>query len=357
MPREDVAAFRARLAQVAQRLYALDTDPQLTVLRGGGLRGRSAELAATVAPMADGLWGRFLALKERADRLDDDGPVEAADAGEVEALLADLATVDAVAGQLAEAWRRLLPWLDRAATTLATASAEADRLGLDPDEPPLAGARRELAELQEDVAADPLDADGTTAHEAITRAVAWVEERSEGRQALPAALDRAAATLDRLRARIVEGREALAAVRGRVADGSAAGLLEPLAPAVVDGDERSLGPWLERLRDEALEGDVDAVVAGLARWQVVADGALANAEAVVAANRAPIEHRDRLRGLLDAYEAKAGASRLAEHPEIAELVRAARAALLARPADLVAGEAAVRALGAALTTTKPAARP
>jgi len=38
-------------------------------------------------------------------------------------------------------------------------------------------------------------------------------------------------------------------------------------------------------------------------------------------------------------------------------VRAARAALLARPADLVAGEAAVQALGAALTTTKPAARP
>lgn len=349
MSREDVAAFRARLAQVAERLYALDTDPQLTVLRSGTLQGRSAALAATVAPKVDGLWGRYLAVKERADQLADDGIVDGGDEAEVAALLSDLAAIDGVAGQLAEAWRRLLPWVDQAAGTLAATAASAAQLRIDPDETVLALARREVAALQEEVAADPLSADGTDAHRAVTAAVAWVEERSRGRQGLPAALDRAAATLVRLGSSIAEGREALEAARARVVVDESSGLLEPLSPAVVDGDERSLGPWLERLRNEAMEGDADAVVSGLGRWQVVAEGALANAEAVVAANRAPVQQRDRLRGLLDAYEAKAGAAHRAEHPEVAELVRAARAALFARPADLAAGEAAVRALGAALS--------
>ena len=353
MGREDVAAFRASLAQVAERLYALDTDPQLTVLRSGTLQGRSAALAATVAPKVDGLWGRYLAVKERSDQLADDGMVDPRDAAEVASLLADLSAIDAVAGQLAEAWRRLLPWVDQAAGTRAATAASAAQLRIDPDETVLALARREVAALQEDVASDPLSADGNAAHEAVTAAVAWVEERSRGRQGLPAALDRAAATLARLRSAIGEGREALEAARARVVVAEGAGLLEPLSPAVVDGDERSLGPWLERLRDEAVEGDADAVVSGLGRWQVVADGALANAEAVVVANRGPVEQRDRLRGLLDAYEAKAGAAQRAEHPEVADLVRAARAALFARPADLAAGEAAVRALGAALSTTRP----
>ncbi|HVF33037.1 MAG TPA: hypothetical protein VM933_08370 [Acidimicrobiales bacterium] len=357
MASDDVAAFKDRLARVAERLYAVDTEPQFTVLRAGGtLRGRSAELAATVTPTIDGLWGRYLALKERADARSDGAPVDGADVDALVTLEADLEAVDAVASQLSEAWRRLLPWVDQASTALADAMAAAARLRLDPDEPVLSLARRELADLQDDVAADPLAADGRAAHDAVTRAGAWVQERAASRQALPDALAHAEQTVARLRSLVAEGREALEAARVRVLDH--AGLLEPLAPTVADGDARSLGPWLDRLRNEAVEGDAEAAAAGVARWQVVADGAVRNAEAVVSANRAPIERRDRLRGLLDAYEAKAGAARLAEVPEIAELVRAARAALLARPADVDAGEAAVTALGAALTSAaRPATRP
>ena len=348
-----MAELRARLARVAEQLFGLDTDPQLSLLRGGGLRGRSAAVAADVAPLIDTLWQRYSPVKERADALADHGRVDASLEAEVASLEADLARVLAAGAELAEAWRRMLPWVDAAASSLAAALVEAARLRVE-DEPLLVAAGRSLEALQDDVASDPLSADATSASAAVEQAVERVRALSERYRALPGSLDEAAVLLVRVRELVREGRERLDAARLRVVDTS--GLLEPLDPSVVDGGERSLGPWLQRLRDEAVEGDVAAAAEGLQRWRVVADGVLRNAEAIVAANRAPVERRDQLRGLLDAYEAKAAAGRLAERPEIVALQRDARAALHARPADVDAGERAVVALGRAIASAS-AVRP
>ena len=353
-----MAELRDRLAGVAEQLYSLDTDPQLSFVRSGSLRGRSASVVADVAPLIDRLWSAYPSVKERVDALSDDAPSDdpagfRAVAGEVASLAADLERVLAVAGTLAEAWRRLLPWVDAAAASLAKARAEAARLRVD-DDPALVEAVASLEDLQEQLAADPLAADATEASAAIGRAIERVRELSDAHRGLPEALDVAAAVLAQARSRVDEGREGLVAARAKVA--APEGLLEPLDPAVIDGGDRSLGPWLARLQAEAVEGDWQAVVAGLAQWRVVADGVLQQATQVAAANRAPVERRDALRGLLDAYEAKSAAARVAERADIVTLQREARAALHARPADLDAGERAVLALGRALGADA-AARP
>lgn len=352
-----VEELRQRVSLVAEHLYALDTDPQLSLLRGGGLRGRSAVVAGSVAPLIDGLWQRYPAVKEQVDGLDRAAVPDAGLTSAVASLEADLATVLAAGAQLSDAWRRLVPRMDQAASAMADAEAGATRLGMDAaDEPLLVEARRALAALQEEVAADPLSADpaATAAGTAVERAVAQVRELSERQRGLPDALAAARSTLERVRTLVAEGRERLEAARLRVVDTS--GLLEPVDPSVVDGDARSIGPWLERLRTEAAEGDWRAAWHGLERWRVVAEGVLGNAEAVVAANGAPVERRNQLRGLLDAYQAKAGAGGLAERPEIVALLREAKAALLTAPADLDAGEQAVMALGRAITSAQ-AVRP
>ena len=80
----------------------------------------------------------------------------------------------------------------------------------------------------------------------------------------------------------------------------------------------------------------------------MADGWLANARQVAAANRRPLDRRNELRGLLDAYHAKAVDSGRAEEVELAEMHRDAHDALWSAPCDLAAAEVAVRQYVAAV---------
>ena len=87
-------------------------------------------------------------------------------------------------------------------------------------------------------------------------------------------------------------------------------------------------------RDLADDGSWLAAGEGLDRWEEVAGGWVANARAVLAANRAPLDRRAELRGLLDAYAAKAAAIGRAEDPALADLHDAAHDALHTAPCDL-----------------------
>lgn len=346
VPTPEVETLRARVEQVAGHLYALDTDPQLALLRDGSLRGASAEAAAHVAPLIDSLWQRYPELQAAVGDVPDSGPVPRA----VEQLLreveADLAKVTAVGDRFAAAWRSVLPQVDEATVTVAGLEAQAASLDV-PDEDTVVAARRALDGLVASVGADPLAADATAATAAIRRAATRIGELVWARDGVGDGLAAARGTVSELRRLIPEGTAAREATVSRVADPS--GLLEPLDPAVLEGDERALVPWLERLEGQTAAGDWLAASTGLERWRVVADGHLRNARSVVEANRAPLERRESLRGLLGAYEAKAAASGLAEHPELITLHRAARAALLARPCDLEAGQAALHAYMSAIT--------
>src|SRR5262249_1156254 len=117
---------------------------------------------------------------------------------------------------------------------------------------------------------------------------------------------------------------------------------EPVPPDTVDGDERSLRPWLARIKAEAADGAWMTADAALDQWVHVADGWTKNAQAVLDANQLPVARRNELRGLVDSYQAKAAGTGQAESPELARLHDAARDALWTAPCNLQAAERLVR---------------
>jgi len=80
---------------------------------------------------------------------------------------------------------------------------------------------------------------------------------------------------------------------------------------------------------------------------------LENAQKRVAQVRAPLDRRDELRGLLEAYRARATRHGVAETPALAAAHRAARDLLWSAPCDLGAAESAVRGYQAAVGAALP----
>ena len=79
--------------------------------------------------------------------------------------------------------------------------------------------------------------------------------------------------------------------------------------------------------------DVDSPKA-LTEWSAQAAELLSDGRRILAANRAPIQERTELRGLLDAYHAKARALRALEDPELSKRFERAHRALHTAPTDL-----------------------
>jgi len=92
----------------------------------------------------------------------------------------------------------------------------------------------------------------------------------------------------------------------------------------------------------------------LVAWTNAATSELEQARAVAAANRAPLERRNELRGLLKAYEAKARGVRALEREEVATLFEQAERSLYAAPVDLEAAGDLVARYGRALNRTEVA---
>jgi hypothetical protein len=81
----------------------------------------------------------------------------------------------------------------------------------------------------------------------------------------------------------------------------------------------------------------------LDEWSARATAALDEMQACVAANRAPLEERNELRGRLDAYRAMAHARGLIEDPVACARYDEAHDALYTAPANLTDADALVRA--------------
>ena len=153
-------------------------------------------------------------------------------------------------------------------------------------------------------------------------------------QELVARLEAARAHLTALRTLSSEGAQAHEALRGRITGEAAPPPLEV---------DTGLDGQLQHIAQLAQDGDWTTAHAELARWTNSMQALTDRARAIVAANRAPIENRNRLRGMLDAYRAKAGRLGLVEEPEMEELFARARAALFTAPTDLDAASELVRA--------------
>ena len=358
---------REAITRLAQVLYEIDSSPELALVRDRDqLRGRSATVAAEAASLVDGLWTRYPLLSDAGERLE--AALTAGDHQELAALLdgraitlpdgtssgatallkvleADAQRASAAVKQLGAAWRNAVPRLDALRQRLVGAAASADALGM-PGDPELAAARTVVDDVTAQAAADPLGAELDEAERLVQRVEERLAQLARTRTGIGADLDAADARLGELARLIASGTGARKAAEDRIAEPG--GLVTPLDPSELDMGDRALRPWLARIRAQAAAGAWPAAATGLEQWQEEADALHARANAVSAANRAPLERRNDLRGLLEAFRAKAAALGLAEDPALTERYKAAREALYAYRCDVRRAESLVREYGRAI---------
>jgi hypothetical protein len=287
------------------------------------LRGRSIELTSSEIPIER---RELLASAEQTERCSPD-----------ELLVSMSAAFDEVKMVLSEiglAWERLVPAIDdarrrlHAATELATELQQVGR-----DELEAAGQR--LADLGATVTADPLSVDADEVDLLVRR----IDEIHSGLEA-DVALERGFET------RILKAREALELLGSlRTELRAARQELEVKisvtdAPALPSDDvERELSQiaaLAERGAWSQARAELDALTERIAARQD-------EAQRLLRASRAPIEARNQLRALLDAYQVKAARLGVVEEPEVADVYTRAQAALYNAPTDLNAATQLVRA--------------
>jgi hypothetical protein len=354
-PLQAAPAVRQAITRLAQTLYQIDAMPELALVRDRNqLKGRSATVAGEAAVLVDGLWTQYPQLSEAAEKMeaalaraDRDGLATLLRTAEplLRTLEVDAERASSLVGQLGTAWRNAVPRLDALRARLAAATAIADTLGM-PGDPELAAARTVVDDVTAQAAADPLGAEVDDADRLVERVEQRLSELARTRAGIGADLDDAAALLDEVAGLIAAGSGAREAAEARIADPG--GLVEPLDPSVLDAGDRALRPWLNRIRAQANAGAWPAAAKGLEAWREEANELRARADAIAATNRAPLERRNDLRGLLDAFRAKAAVHGLAEDPALTERYRAAREALYAYRCDVRRAETLVREYGRAI---------
>ena len=367
-PDEATKQLDTTLSQVAGALYDLDNGTDMVFVRAQADAGNSAA-AALVASLALA-WERYPLAKDAVERLD--AAVAARDHATVDALLGpaaitlpDGSTIGASAlledvalrvehiaadvGRMAATAREAVARLDAARVTFGDLLVRAGAVGAD-DDVELKVVRDALERDTAAVAADPAGATGLgDLDQLLATARERVELLERRHQELPGQLAAAASRLDEIQAFVAQGAEALARTREKIA--APAGVAAP--PDLSAGGDRALPPWLDRIRAQADAGAYEAAGAALDAWSQAADAALAEARRVAEANAAPLHRRNELRGLLDAFRAKAAASGGDEDGRLARLYAQAKDILYSAPCDLPAAEALVQEyMGAANAVAK-----
>jgi hypothetical protein len=262
----------------------------------------------------------------------------------IEQMSAIFATVTEGIGAVERTWREFVPHIDAATTTLArleqTASAH-DAAG----EPALDSLRDTLQDIETTLAEDPLGMDANSTAR-LDAAVAIAEQRvaelTRARGSLDDDVARAIALLADLRRVRAESAAAASEAAVKIADHQ---LADVIPTDLIDGSH-------------GLATDLDEIRAITSSWRDRRrrlDAWFARAEPLsdectrgLATNRAPLQRRSELRGLLDAYRAKAAALGLVEDEEMAALIRAANQELHTAPTSLGRAEQLVTQLGGAL---------
>ena len=342
-------------SELAGQLVELDDDPTFKLLAGGPRSGVTRERLDAILKEAPQLWPRFTKFREalvairdlRGDRsrLDDEVKVElAAQLSGAEADCANLCESvrslrDGVTAVEAR-WREVVPRVDRGRALLARlqAGSDADASG----DPALDALADQLDAVEQSLAEDPLGVDSNRL-DALDAATHIAEQRSaamqRNRDALPADIERGRRLVDELRAMRTEAVEAAEASRVKIRNPVG---LRPVPDLAFDeltaawiAARDAPGGWLPRRRA------LDRFLAQIEAQRLV----LAAARS---ANRAPLARRNELRGLLDAYRAKAAATGRAEEEQFAALARAAQQELHIAPTDLARAEDLLQSLSTLL---------
>ncbi|MGI8807306.1 MAG: hypothetical protein ACR2KK_05610 [Acidimicrobiales bacterium] len=362
----------AAVSDVAADLYNLENAPDMVFVRTQADGGNAA---ATAVMASLGLaWERYALLKDAVDRLET--AVAARRAPEIDALLGPTAvplpdgTTLGIA-QLADDIRLRVQQIEPRLTTLAGAArqavakldaaqaatsdlvARAAAVGA-ADDVEITALRAALDQAFTAVSRDP--AQGTDLA-ALDRAVADARHRVDAleqqHRTVPAALTAATAQLTEIETLVERATAALALTRAKMAP--SAGLVQP--PDLGATGDRSLRGWLDRLQAQADAGELEAAAAGLTRRKAAATATPVEAHGAEAANGAPLARRNELRGLLDAYRAKAAALGRDEDGRLARLHAAARGVLYTAPCQLDAAEARVREYVSAVNDKQPDKQP
>ena len=288
------------------------------------LRGRSIELTSSEVPIER---RKLLASAEESERCAPDELLASMSAAFDE--------VRTVLSQIGSAWEQLVPAIDEARRRLHAATELAAELH-ESARPDVEAAGRGLNELQGRVTADPLSVDPAE----VDTLVRTIDEIHSGLEA-DVALKRG------FEARILEAREAVQRL-GSSRNAARAAREEllvkisvPSAPPLPPDDdvERELsqiaalaqrGAWSQA------RAELDALTERIALRQD-------EAQRLLRAGRVPIEARNQLRALLDAYQVKAKRLGMVEEPEVADAYTRAQAALYNAPTDLNMAAQLVRA--------------
>lgn len=305
---------------------------------------RSSELDALVNGPSIELGGRDLPLGQR-------GPATRCSP---EALLAGLTVghdeVKAVVVAIGSAWDALRPLVEEARRALAECSALADELK-EASHDGLIAAGRELEEVSRAVTSDPLTVSPGRV-ESVIAALRSVRVDLEAVAALKRGLEGqmldARVLLDRLREAGDEARAAHELLLVKVTNPG---------PAPTANPGGGLADELDHIAALAGEGQWRAARQHLDSWTARATAELEAARAAVAAHRAPIEARNQLRALLDAYEVKAHRLGVLEHPQVANVFASARECLYTSPTDVAAAAQLVRGYQQAIDAASRAPEP
>lgn len=288
------------------------------------LNGRSIELASSEVPVAR---RKLLAGAEETERCSPDELLVSMSAAFEE--------VKTVLNEIGSAWEQLVPAIDdarhrlQAATELAAELHEGDR-------PEVDAAAQALADLHATVTADPLSVDPMEV-ETLVRRIDGARSGLEADVALKRGFEtrilnarEALEQLGSLRTQLRASREEL------MIKITVAGAAPP--PPDEDGERE-----LTRITALAQRGEWSQARAELEPWTQRIAVRHAEAESLLRASRIPIEARNQLRALLDAYQVKAKRLGLVEDAEVADAYARAQASLYTAPTDLNVAAQLVRA--------------
>lgn len=374
-----LAALIASRDRIASSMYTVDTHPLRERLDAGTYTGATDRFRRDLGGEVNLLWARFGTLRDLLERattlrsagrsaeaeltalltgptvgLDADGlPVDPGSttptasrvtltdfAGQTESRCGDVLHK---LGALEKSQAVLTMEYARATAAVEEVAALAASLGEPGAVPPLraAAAEIEALDLTDPLGAAPSGAVGGAAKTRFDRLATAGLAARDGLAAVVAARDGYQARRSALAARIdeVEAAErAVAQAQSLAAEKIATPGLGPVPAAAT-----VLRGRLKQLDDAAAGARWRKVAADLSTVESTADDALKRAGDARAAADGLIARRDELRGRLEAYRAKAVASRLAENGQLAPLFADAHTVLFTAPCDLRAATRAVHA--------------